>query len=89
MDSIKCKCKNWIVYFKKLDNFHLFHLIVEKLDVFNIKCGNITEKKNKTFERYLAFLIFLNIDIWAKSKQIELDEEFIAMWRDSHTGVFL
>ena len=35
MDSIKWKCKNWIVYFKKLDNFHLFHLVVEKLDMFN------------------------------------------------------
>ena len=35
MDSIKWKCKNWIVYFKKFDNFHLIHLIVEKLDVFN------------------------------------------------------
>ena len=23
------KCKNWIVYFKKIDNFHLIHLIVE------------------------------------------------------------
>ena len=34
MDSIKWKCKNWIVYFKKFDNFHLIHLIVEKLDVF-------------------------------------------------------
>ena len=35
MDSIQRKCKNWIVYFKKLGSFHLFHLIVEKLDVFN------------------------------------------------------
>ena len=35
MDSIKWKCKNWIVYFKKFDNFHLIHLIVEKLDMFN------------------------------------------------------
>ena len=35
MDSIKWKCKNWIVYFKKFDNFHLIHLIAEKLDVFN------------------------------------------------------
>ena len=26
---IKWKCKNWIVYFKKFDNFHLIHLIVE------------------------------------------------------------
>ena len=24
-----------IVYFKKFDNFHLIHLIVKKLDVFN------------------------------------------------------
>ena len=35
MDSVKWKHKNWIVYFKKLDNFQLFHLIVEKLDLFN------------------------------------------------------
>ena len=35
MDSIKWKCKNWIVYFKKFDNFHLIYLIVKKLDVFN------------------------------------------------------
>ena len=35
MDSIKWKCKNWVVYCRKLDNFHLFHLLVEKLDVFN------------------------------------------------------
>ena len=35
MDSIKRKGKNWIVYFKKFDNFHLFHLIVENLDMFN------------------------------------------------------
>ena len=35
MDSIKWKCKNWSVYFKKFDNFHLIHLIVEKLDVSN------------------------------------------------------
>ena len=36
MDSIKWKYKTWIVYFKILDNFHFFHLIVEKLDVFNV-----------------------------------------------------
>ena len=30
------KIKNWVVYFKKFDNFHLFQLIEEKLDVFNI-----------------------------------------------------
>ena len=35
MDSIKWKCKNWIVYFKIFDNFHFIHLIVEKLNVFN------------------------------------------------------
>ena len=35
MDSIKWKCKNWIDYFKKFENFHLIHLIVEKVDVFN------------------------------------------------------
>ena len=29
MDSIKWKWKNWIVYFKKIDNFHFIHLIVE------------------------------------------------------------
>ena len=27
---------NWIVYFKKFDNFRLIHLIAEKLDVFNV-----------------------------------------------------
>ena len=43
-----------------------------------IVSGNITEKKNNTFER---FLIFFNIKISAKSKNIELNEEFIAMWR--------
>ena len=35
MDSIKWKCKNWIVYFKKFHNFHLIYLIVKRLDVFN------------------------------------------------------
>ena len=35
MDSIKSKCKNRIVYFKKFDDFHLTYSIVEKLDVFN------------------------------------------------------
>ena len=35
MDSIKWKCKNWIVYLKIFDNFHFIHLIVEKLNVFN------------------------------------------------------
>ena len=35
MDSIKWKCGNWIVHFKKFGNFYLIHLIVEKLDVFN------------------------------------------------------
>ena len=35
MDLIKWKCKNWIVYFKQFDNFHLIHLIVEKLYVLN------------------------------------------------------
>ena len=35
MDSIKWKCKNWIVYFKNFYNFHLIHLIIEKSDVFN------------------------------------------------------
>ena len=34
MDSIEWKCKNWILYFKKSDNFHLIHLIVKKLDKF-------------------------------------------------------
>ena len=33
MDS--WKCKNRIAHFKKFDIFYLFHLIVEKLDVFN------------------------------------------------------
>ena len=31
MDSIKWKYKNWVVYFKKFENFHLIHLIAEKL----------------------------------------------------------
>ena len=35
MDSIKWKCKNWIAYFKKFENFHIIHLNVEKLDVFS------------------------------------------------------
>ena len=35
MNSIKLRCKNWIVCFKKFDSFHLIHLIVEKFDVFN------------------------------------------------------
>ena len=35
MDLIKWKCRNWIVHFKKFDNFYFIHLIVEKLDVFN------------------------------------------------------
>ena len=35
MHSVKWECKNWIVYFKKLGNVHLIHLIVEKLDAFN------------------------------------------------------
>ena len=29
MDSIKWKCKNWRVFFKKSDNFYLIHLIVK------------------------------------------------------------
>ena len=29
MDSIKWKCKYWIVSFKKLGNFYLFHLVVD------------------------------------------------------------
>ena len=37
MYSIKWKYENWIVYFKKFDNFNLIHLIVEKLDVFNFQ----------------------------------------------------
>ena len=35
MDSIKWKSKNWIVHFKKFDNFHLIHLIVKKSEVLN------------------------------------------------------
>ena len=35
MDSIKWKCKNWMVYFKKFDIFHLINLIVKKLEEFN------------------------------------------------------
>ena len=35
MDLIKWKCRNWIVHFKKSDNFYFIHLIAEKLDVFN------------------------------------------------------
>ena len=31
MDSIKWKCKSWIGYFKKFDNFHLIHLIVKEV----------------------------------------------------------
>ena len=88
MDSIKWKCKNWIVYFKKFDNFHLIHLIVEKLDVFNFHpiwtcfLKNIHQKwkyyreEKQDFER---FLIFLNIKMSAKSNKIELSEEFMVM----------
>ena len=43
-----------------------------------IKSGNITEKKNKKNK----FLTFLNIKMSAKSKKIEFNEEFIAMWRE-------
>ena len=32
--------------------------------------------------RLLAFLIFLNIKMSAKSKKIELSDEFIVMWRE-------
>ena len=35
MDSIKWKYKNWMVYLRKFDNFHVFHVIVKNLDVFN------------------------------------------------------
>ena len=37
MYSVKWKYENWIVRFKKFDNFNLIHLIVEKLDVFNFQ----------------------------------------------------
>ena len=35
--------------------------------------------------RLLVFLILLNIKISAKSKKIELIEEFIAMWREEQS----
>ena len=35
MGSVEWKCKKWILYFKIFGNFHLIHLIVEKMDVFN------------------------------------------------------
>ena len=35
MNSIKWKCENWMVYYKKLDKFYLFNSIGEKVDVFN------------------------------------------------------
>ena len=36
MDSIRWKRKNWILYFNKIDKFQLYHLIAEKLDMFNV-----------------------------------------------------
>ena len=58
MDSIKWKCKNWIVYLKTLDNFQLFHLIVEKLGVqfFSIVITNLTltcEIWTRFFKKYI------------------------------------
>ena len=48
-----------------------------------IKSGNITEKKNKTFNRILIFVI---IKMSAKSNKIELsDDEFMAWWREEQT----
>ena len=44
----------------------------------HIKSANIKETKNKTE----IFLIFLNVKMSAKPIEIELYEEFIAMWRD-------
>ena len=48
-----------------------------------IKSGNITEKKNKTFNK--RFLIFLNTKMSAKSNKIELIEEFMVMLREEQT----
>ena len=42
-------------------------------------------EEKQDFERFLALLISLNIEISAKSKKIELNEEFIAMWREEQS----
>ena len=40
------------------------------------------KKEKENFER---FLIFLNFKMSAKSKKFELEEEFIAMWREEQS----
>ena len=47
MGSIKWKCKNWIVYFEKFDNFHLiiFAAVSQKQPfrkIFEIKSSSET-----------------------------------------------
>ena len=54
VDSVKWKCKNWIVYFKKFDNFHLIHLIVKKLDVFNFHPNFCYCYLNTFFKKYTS-----------------------------------
>ena len=60
MDSIKWKCKNWIGYFKKFDNFHLIHLIVKEV-------GRIELSSNILLLLSLvAIVITLKCDIWTR-----------------------
>ena len=59
MDSIKWKCKNWIVYFKKIENFHLIHLTEEKLDVFNFM-SPLYRDKNKNDKSFRSSHRFCN-----------------------------
>ena len=61
MDS--WKCKNRIAHFKKFDIFYLFHLIVEKLDVFNFHpffflILSIISHSLARFEHVFFFLIY-------------------------------
>ena len=100
MDSIKWKCKNWIVHFKKFDNFYLIHFIVKKLDVFNLHpifcyCYHIyVQDLNTFFKKNTSKLgilqrrktiMFLIIKMSAKSNKIQLSQEFMAIWRKEQT----
>ena len=90
MDSIKWKCKNGIVYFEESDNSHLFHLIVEKLDVFNFHpiFFNFFQKwkyYKKEKQEFGRLLIFFTIKMLGKSKKVELNEDFVAIWREEQS----
>ena len=54
-----------------MQDLHTFKKNTSKVEI-------LQRRKNNTLER---FSIFLNIKMSAKSKIIELNEEFIAMWR--------